>query len=117
MPRLRAAGSNHVWSWELCGRFLGPGCPITTRTPNRCSGEHKIPASLPEAAFCQPSGDLAGVASFVDWYNHQHRHSVLKFVTPHEHHSGQAVAICRHRSVVYEQARQPHLRRWSRSTR
>jgi hypothetical protein len=42
------------------------------------------------------------VASFVDWYNHQHRHSGIKFVTPHERHSGQAVGICRYRTGIYE---------------
>jgi putative transposase len=42
------------------------------------------------------------VASFVAWYDHRHRHSGIKFVTPHQRHSGQAVGICRHRSVVYE---------------
>ncbi len=45
------------------------------------------------------------MAAFVDWYNHQHRHS------------GEAVAISRHRACVYEQARQMYPRRWSRSTR
>jgi transposase InsO family protein len=57
------------------------------------------------------------VVSFVDWYNHRHHHSGIKFVTPEQRHSGQAVEICRHRSAVYEQARQRHPRRWSRSTR
>jgi hypothetical protein len=42
---------------------------------------------------------------FVDWYNHQHRHS------------GEAMAISHHRAHVYEQARQRHPRRWSRNTR
>ena len=28
------------------------------------------------------------VAKFIDWYNHDHRHSALKFVTPSERHSG-----------------------------
>jgi len=46
------------------------------------------------------------VALFVDWYNHRHRHSGIKFVTPQQHHSGQAVETCRHRGVVYEDARQ-----------
>jgi hypothetical protein len=38
-------------------------------------------------------------------------------VTPHQRHNGDAVEICRHRAVVYEQARQRHPRRWSRSVR
>jgi transposase InsO family protein len=53
----------------------------------------------------------------VDWYNHRHRHSGIKFVTPHQRHNGEAVEICRRRAVVYEQARQRHPRRWTRSTR
>ncbi|MFN9695166.1 MAG: integrase core domain-containing protein [Synechococcaceae cyanobacterium] len=59
----------------------------------------------------------AWVAAFVDWYNHQHRHSGIRFVTPSQRHSGEAVAISRQRARVYEQARQRHPRRWSRSTR
>lgn len=27
-------------------------------------------------------------AGFVDWYNHQHRHSAIQFVTPDQRHSG-----------------------------
>ena len=57
------------------------------------------------------------VMAFVDWYNHQHRHSGIRFVTPAQRHSGQALAIARQRADVYERARQLHPRRWSRSTR
>jgi hypothetical protein len=57
------------------------------------------------------------VVAFVDWYNHRHRHSGIKFVTPQQRHCGQAVEISHHRTVVYEQARQLNPRRWSRSTR
>jgi hypothetical protein len=39
------------------------------------------------------------VCAFVDWYNHQHRHSGIRFVTPDQHHSGQAKEICRHLPV------------------
>ena len=53
----------------------------------------------------------------MDWYNQRHRCSRIKFVTPHQRHSGQAVDICRHRTHVYEQARRRNPRRWSQSTR
>ncbi len=66
-------------------------------------------ASLEEA--CQ------WVASFVDWYRLRHRHSGIYVLTPHQRHCGYALEICRYRAVVYEQARQKHPRRWSRSTR
>jgi len=57
------------------------------------------------------------LAEFVDWYNHRHRHSGIKFVTTQQRHDGKATETCRHRSVVYEQARQRHARQWSRATR
>jgi putative transposase len=57
------------------------------------------------------------VAAFVDWYNHRHRHNGIKFVTPHQRQCGQAVEICQRRAEIYDQARQLHPRRWSRSTR
>jgi hypothetical protein len=60
---------------------------------------------------------LEGEVAFVDWYNHRHRHSGIKFVTPHQRHSGTAIAICRERTQVYEKARQAHPNRWSQSTR
>lgn len=57
------------------------------------------------------------VAAFVNWYNHHHRHSGIRFVTPSQRHSGEAVAISHHRARVYELARQRHPRRWSQTTR
>jgi putative transposase len=33
------------------------------------------------------------VATFVDLYNHRHRHSGIKFVTPRQRHCGNAVEI------------------------
>jgi putative transposase len=71
----------------------------------------------PSRPFTSKEADCQWVASFADWYNHQHRHSGIKFVTPHQGHNGDAVEICRHRDVVYEQAHQTHPRRWSRSIR
>jgi hypothetical protein len=46
-----------------------------------------------------------------------HRHSGIKFMTPHQRHDGDAAEICRHRAIVNEQARQRNPRRLSRSTR
>ena len=45
------------------------------------------------------------VSSFVDWYNHQHRHC------------GEAIEICRQRSRVYELARIANPRRWTGAPR
>jgi putative transposase len=54
---------------------------------------------------------------FVQWYNHQHKHSGLKFVTPAQRHDGQAATILGHRKQVYEAAKQRRPERWSGATR
>jgi transposase InsO family protein len=54
---------------------------------------------------------------FVQWYNHQHKHSGLKFVTPAQRHDGMAGAILRRREQVYEMAKQRRPGRWSGRTR
>ncbi len=54
---------------------------------------------------------------FVQWYNTEHRHSGLKFVTPQQRHRNEAPAIMRRRVVVYEQARARQPRRWSKGIR
>lgn len=51
------------------------------------------------------------------WYNQEHRHSGIRFVTPNERHSGADVAILTQRKEVYEQARAKNPNRWSGPTR
>jgi len=41
------------------------------------------------------------VSSFVDWDNHRHRHSGIKFVKPHQRRNGEAVEIWRLPEVVW----------------
>jgi len=57
------------------------------------------------------------VASFCTWYNHSHRHSGLKFVTPEQRHVGTDINILEQRKCVYEEAKKLHPERWSGSTR
>ena len=51
--------------------------------------------------------------SFTRWYNHEHKHRNLKFVSPAQRHRGDDAAIFAQRTVVYEQARAKHPTRWS----
>lgn len=57
------------------------------------------------------------VAKFCGWYNHTHRHSGLKFVTPIQRHNGTDKDILEKRKCVYEQARSLHPERWSHRIR
>lgn len=54
---------------------------------------------------------------FVRWYNGEHRHSQLRFVTPEQRHSGADVAILAQRQALYEQAKAARPERWSGATR
>lgn len=54
---------------------------------------------------------------FARWYNHEHKHRNLKFVSPAERHGQTDHAIFAARSRLYEQARAQHPERWSRGTR
>ena len=42
------------------------------------------------------------VLGFVRWYNNEHRHSTIKFVTSSQRHDGRDIAILAAREVVYE---------------
>lgn len=53
------------------------------------------------------------VAGFVPWYNDEHRHSGIRFVTPGERHTGDDIAVLERRKAVYEAAREEHPERWS----
>lgn len=54
---------------------------------------------------------------FVSWYNCEHRHSGLKFITPEQRHNGADVAIMRKRKQVLEKAKMQHPERWANQTR
>ena len=77
----------------------------------------KYRPDYPSRPFACKDEACERVAAFVDWYNHRHHHSGIKFVTPHQRHCGTAKSIYQQRAEVYEAARQANLTRWSRSTR
>jgi transposase InsO family protein len=77
----------------------------------------KYHESYPSRRFRDLLSVRAWVETFVDWYNSEHRHSGIKYVTPNQRHYGEADEICRIRQETYEKARQKNPRRWTRGTR
>lgn len=69
----------------------------------------------------RPFADLVEARAFADalmhWYNHQHRHSAISFVTPAQRHAGQDQALLESRHTLYQHAREAHPNRWSGQTR
>lgn len=59
----------------------------------------------------------AWAGEFMQWYNHEHQHSAIKHVTPHQRHTGADKAILAKRRALYQQAREKNPSRWSGNTR
>jgi len=57
------------------------------------------------------------VHGFVQWYNNEHRHSAIRYVTPNQRHRGEDSDVLRQRRAVYESARERNPERWSGDTR
>lgn len=54
---------------------------------------------------------------FVAWYNEEHQHSKIRFVTPTQRHRGEDPEILEQREQLYEEAKARHPERWSGKTR
>ncbi|MFM2153560.1 MAG: hypothetical protein RL199_1995, partial [Pseudomonadota bacterium] len=57
------------------------------------------------------------VEGFVGWYNDEHLHSAIRYVTPAARHAGLDKAILANRHEVYVAAHARKPIRWSRNTR
>jgi putative transposase len=77
----------------------------------------KYSLEYPSTPFESLEHARAWVANFVRWYNTEHLHSGINFVTPADRHTGREDAIFTRRKQVYEDARRRHPERWSGDTR
>ena len=77
----------------------------------------KYRPGYPTAPFASLEDARAWVAKFVRWYNEEHRHSSVRFVTPDERHRGLDVQILEARKRVYADAKSKHPERWSGAIR
>ena len=56
--------------------------------------------SYPNKPFESLTQARQWVYGFVQWYNHEHRHSALKFVTPHQRHAGEDKDILKKKKSI-----------------
>jgi transposase InsO family protein len=77
----------------------------------------KYRPEYPDSPFASLDAAREFIRRFVHWYNTQHLHGNIRFVTPAVRHAGEDCAILARRERVYEQARARRPERWSRSTR
>lgn len=77
----------------------------------------KYRPEFPAKGFAGLNEARAWAAEFVRWYNVDHRHSGIRYVSPQQRHAGHDKAILAARHDLYIQARQSNPARWSRNTR
>lgn len=93
----------------------------------RVSDDNAFVESLFKTAKYRPEFPSRGFAEleaardwgqrFVRWYNFEHRHSGIRYVTPAQRHAGEDVAILAARHQTYLIARDRTPARWSGATR
>lgn len=77
----------------------------------------KYRPGYPAKGFVNIEAARGWVLDFVRWYNQEHRHSGLNFLTPNQRHKGLAPQILEKRRQVYEAAKSKNPERWSRGIR
>jgi len=77
----------------------------------------KYRPDYPYKGFATLGDARAWVLQFATWYNQEHKHSGLKFITPAQRHSGQTAEVMQQRQAVYEAAKAANPKRWSGRTR
>lgn len=77
----------------------------------------KYRPGYPRKPFVSLDHARAWVAGFVAWYNDEHLHSAIRYVTPNDRHARRDPRILAGRHRVYKAAKARTPRRWTRQTR
>jgi transposase InsO family protein len=93
----------------------------------RVSDDNAFVESLFRTAKYRPQFPAKGFAdldharqwanSFVQWCNHDHRHSAIRYVSPAQRHAGEDHTVLQARHALPQRAREENPRRWARHTR
>ena len=77
----------------------------------------KYRPEFPAKGFASLHEARSWAAEFVRWYNVDHRHSGIRYVSPQQRHAGEDRAVLAARHDLYLQAKQRNPARWSGDTR
>jgi transposase InsO family protein len=96
---------------------------VPSRSRPRVSNDNAFSEALFRTLKYRPGFPAKGFASldearqwvlhFVDWYNHEHRHSALNYVTPGQRHRGEEKVILERREKILHEAKKARPERWS----
>src|SRR3546814_6561546 len=104
------------WSSDVCSSDL-PAVSNDNPFSESLFKTLKYRPAYPRQAFEDLGAARAWVSEFECWYNHEHRHSAIRFVTPAQRHAGQDGALLAGRAEVYEAAKARNPERWSGAVR
>lgn len=77
----------------------------------------KFRPGYPRKPFASLAQARQWVDQFVHWYNHEHRHSAIRYITPNDRHEGRDAKLLAARHTLYRRAQRVTPRRWTRATR
>lgn len=77
----------------------------------------KYRPSYPYKGFLDIEHARKWCIEFTNWYNNEHRHKNLNYVTANQRHNGESEGIFEKRRQIYEEAKKRNPRRWSGNTR
>lgn len=97
--------------------FSRPACSNDNPYSESIFKTMKYRPFYPDKPFDSLMAARQWVGTFVHWYNEEHRHSAVRFVTPSQRHALQDAALLGKRVEVYEAAKARHPGRWSGATR
>lgn len=123
LPRIVHADNGHPMRGVTLAVFLTGLMISRSYSRPRCSNDNafiesyhktmKYTVGYPKA-FTSIEHARSWYADFVHWYNTEHLHSALGYVTPHQRRSGEAEAIYAARNKTIAQAAERNPLRWRR---
>jgi transposase InsO family protein len=121
VPKIIHADNGGPMRGVSLGAFLDSLCVTRSHSRPRCSNDNAFIESWHKtlkhtvgypAFFSSLEHARAWYANFVAWYNHEHLHSSLGYVTPHQRRTGEALEIYRIRNQTILNAKMKHPLRW-----
>jgi putative transposase len=95
---------------------------VTSYSRPRVSNDNPFAESLFKTCKYRPNWPTQGfeslndarrwVLTFTRWYNYEHKHSQLRFVTPNQRHTGEDVEILAQRKMTMDLAKAENPIRW-----
>lgn len=97
--------------------FSRPACSDDNPFSEALFRTLKYRPEYPRKRFATLQAARDWVERFVHWYNTEHLHSGIGYVTPDSRHRGNHVQILEQRKKLYQAAQLRHPRRWSKQIR